>query len=45
MLFENKRLPNMTLLINDTNYEKRRYNYGYGYYEKESKNSWLKKSK
>ncbi|MDH5412999.1 MAG: polysaccharide biosynthesis tyrosine autokinase, partial [Flavobacteriaceae bacterium] len=30
-MYENKRLPNMAILINDTNYEKRGYGYGYGY--------------
>ena len=29
-MYENKRLPNMAVLINDTNYEKRGYGYGYG---------------
>ncbi len=30
MMYENNRLPNMAILINDTNYEKRGYGYGYG---------------
>jgi tyrosine-protein kinase Etk/Wzc len=30
-MFENKRLPNMALLLNDTNYKKSGYGYAYGY--------------
>ena len=45
MMHENKRLPNMAILINDTNYEKRGYGYGYGYGygEPKIKRSWLKR--
>lgn len=32
-LFENKRLPNMTIVINSSNSEKINYGYGYGYHE------------
>lgn len=44
-MYENKRLPNMAILINDTNYEKRGYGYGYGYGygQKEVNKSWWKK--
>ena len=45
MMYENKRLPNMAILINDTNYEKKGYGYGYGYsysYEEKKKKSWWK---
>ena len=44
-MYENKRLPNMAILINDTNYEKRGYGYGYGYGYGEPKSkraSWKK---
>ncbi len=44
-MYENKRLPNMAILINDTNYEKRGYGYGYGYgygEPKSKKASWKK---
>lgn len=30
-LYESKRLPNMAVLLNDTNYKKSGYGYGYGY--------------
>ncbi len=47
MMFENKRLANMALLINDTEYDKKgygyTYGYGYGYSERESKTPWWKK--
>lgn len=47
MMYENKRLPNMAILINDTDYEKKvygyGYGYGYGYSEKESKKKWWKR--
>jgi hypothetical protein len=47
MMFENKRLANMALLINDTEYDKKgygyKYGYGYGYSERESKTPWWKK--
>jgi capsular exopolysaccharide synthesis family protein len=44
-MYENKRLPNMAILINDTNYEKRGYGYGYGYGygQKEVNKPWWKK--
>ena len=46
-MFENKRLANMALLINDTDYDKKgygyKYGYGYGYSERESKTPWWKK--
>lgn len=48
MMYENNRLPNMAVLINDTDYEKKAYGYGYGYgygySEKESKKKWWKRS-
>jgi len=40
-MFESKRLPNMALLINDINYEKKGYGYGYGYTEE--RKAWWKK--
>ena len=40
-MFENKRLPNMTMLINDTDYENKGYGYGYGYGNVE-KTPWYK---
>ena len=45
-MFENKRLPNMAVLINDTNYEKKGYGYGYsyGYGYTETKTPWWKKA-
>ena len=46
MMYENKRLPNMAILINDTNYEKKGYGYGYGYsysYEERKKKPWWRK--
>ena len=44
-MYENKRLPNMAVLINDTNYEKRGYGYGYGYGygQPDSKRPWWKR--
>ena len=43
-MFENKRLPNMTMLINDTDYENKGYGYGYGYgYGNAEKKPWYKK--
>ena len=41
-MYENKRLPNMTVLINDTDYEKQGYGYGYGYGNDERK-PWYKR--
>jgi len=45
-MFENKRLPNMAILINDTNYEKKGYGYGYsyGYGYTETKKAWWKRA-
>jgi len=45
-MFENKRLPNMAVLINDTNYEKKGYGYGYsyGYGYTETKKAWWKRA-
>ncbi len=43
MMYENKRLPNMAILINDTNFEKTGYGYSYGYGESETKKSWIKR--
>lgn len=43
MMHDNKRLPNMAILINDTNYEKKGYGYGYGYGELQTKKSWFKR--
>ena len=44
-MFESKRLPNMAVLINDTNYEKKGYGYGYsyGYGYTEEKKAWWRK--
>ena len=40
-LYEEKRLPNMTILLNDTNSEKGYgYGYGYGYGEEVEKKKW-----
>ena len=41
MMYENNRLPNMAILINDTDYEKK--GYGYGYSEQEVKKPWWKR--
>jgi len=42
-MFENKRLPNMAMLINDTDYENKGYGYGYGYgYGNAEKKPWSK---
>ena len=44
LMYEEKRLPNMAILINDLNYEKNTYGYGYGYgYGKEMNKPWYKK--
>jgi len=44
MMFENKRLPNMTMLINDTDYDNKGYGYGYGYgYANNEEKPWYKK--
>ncbi len=45
MMYENKRLPNMAILINDTDYEKNGYGYGYSYSygENQPKQSWFKR--
>ncbi len=43
-MYENKRLPNMSILINNTDSEKGYgYGYGYGYNESVSKKPWWKK--
>ena len=44
MMVDNKRLPNMAILINDLNVEKEGYGYGYGYGygEKKKKKAWWK---
>lgn len=43
LLYSEKRLPNMALLVNDTNFERGYgYGYGYGYSEKEMKKPWWK---
>ena len=39
-MFENKRLPNMTILLNDTNYKKRGYDGVYSYGEMVAKPWW-----
>ena len=44
MMYKNKRLPNMAILINDTDYEKKGYGYGYSYsYDEKKKKPWWKK--
>ena len=44
MMYENKRLPNMTMLINDTDYEGKGYGYGYGYgYGNNEQKPWYKR--
>jgi len=42
IMYEEKRLPNMAMLINGTDFEKG-YGYGYGYAEDEVKKPWYKK--
>ena len=42
-LFENKRLPNMAILINHTDYKKKGYGYGYGYGYTKTKKPWYKR--
>lgn len=43
-MYENKRLPNMAMLINDTDYENKGYGYGYGYgYGNEGRKPWYKR--
>ena len=42
MMVDNKRLPNMAILINDLNVEKEGYGYGYGYGENKKKKAWWK---
>ena len=49
IMYEEKRLPNMALLVNDTNYEKvygygYGYAYGYGYHNDTQKKIWSTKS-
>jgi len=44
MMYEEKRLPNMAMLVNGTDLEKGYgYGYGYGYYEEKTKKPWFKK--
>ena len=41
-LYENKRLPNLSILVNDIDFKNNGYGYGYGYGYKENKErSWL----
>jgi len=40
MMYENKRLPNMSILINDIDYDNNGYGYGYGYKEDEDISWW-----
>lgn len=42
-LYEDKRLPNMALLLNDVDSKRGGYGYGYGYGEEEEKVAWWKK--
>jgi tyrosine-protein kinase Etk/Wzc len=47
-LYKDKKLPNMSILLNDTNskktYRNQGFGYGYGsYFERETKKSWYKK--
>ena len=42
-LFDDKRLPNMAILINDTDYKKKGYGYGYGYGYTKTKKPWYKR--
>ena len=43
-MFENKRLPNMSILINDIDYESNVYGYGYGYgYKENDDRTWWSK--
>lgn len=42
LMYEEKRLPNMCILINDLNYEKNTYGYSYGYNNQEEL-PWYKK--
>lgn len=42
-LFDNKRLPNMTLLLNGTNYKKSGYDRVYSYGQESTKKSWWKR--
>ncbi len=40
-MYENKRLPNMSIIINDIDYESNGYGYGYGYgYNENEDRSW-----
>ncbi|MCA0932641.1 polysaccharide biosynthesis tyrosine autokinase [Lutimonas saemankumensis] len=43
-LHSNNRLPNMALLLNQTDYSKSGYGYGYGYGYSEAKKRWWKRS-
>ncbi|MFX0556550.1 GumC family protein [Maribacter sp. CXY002] len=42
-MFDNKRLPNMTFLLNGVNYEKEGYSGSYGYGEEYSNKLWFQK--
>ena len=43
-LYQEKRLPNMAVLLNDTDFERGYgYGYGYGYADKESSKKWWQK--
>ena len=42
-LFENKRLSNMAIVLNDVDYKKSGYGYGYGYGGRKEKKWWQKK--
>ncbi len=44
MMYDNKRLPHMAMLINDTDYDNKGYGYGYGYgYGNHEKKAWYKR--
>jgi Mrp family chromosome partitioning ATPase len=44
LFYNEKRLPNMAILVNDTNYERGYgYGYGYGYGGVETKKAWWKR--
>ena len=42
-MFENKRLPNMSMLLNGTNYKKSGYDRVYGYGQEAAKKTWWKR--
>jgi len=43
LLYNEKRLPNMAVLVNDVSFERGGYGYGYGYAEKKTEKPWWKK--